>query len=440
MGKVICATKGPRHHLFGFHDLIAFNETGEKLLSIESEIINRPPISDEEFGVGYVLWEKQQFIELGKTYAMNYPQGARQQWIDNAHFIVNNKVGDHWGADIYDVAVGKKVKTIDSTCHILSLDKKIAYGINYSRLHRLGGYGYIGLPDKTINEEIPLNDGIFKTCIETNKTELIVSINEVADCDPTTSVRNGFHHYITHLVLSPDGQRIAFLHRFFLPDGGIRHRLMTIGINGENLRCIACGFLSHFDWKDSETIYIWGRLGNSIDSLRANPIMSNPIVAPILGIAKKLVRSVMRRSHSIDMSMLYIKDTDAKYVKPFALGIITADGHPMTCPTDRNYCICDTYPDSNKERCLFTYEFSSGIRRNIGIYRMSDELPDTTLFDQYSQGLDSKILSLFSPDLFSFTRSGLHCDLHPRWDVQGNMVAFDSIHEGSRQIYIYKIK
>ena len=115
MKQIIRATNGPKHHLFGFHDLVAFNQTGEKLLSLEVDVINRPPLPGEQFGVGYVLWEKQEFVRLGETCAMNYPQGARQQWIDNTHFIVNNRVGDHWGADIYNVGSGKKVKTIDST-------------------------------------------------------------------------------------------------------------------------------------------------------------------------------------------------------------------------------------------------------------------------------------------------------------------------------------
>lgn len=39
--KIIPATNGPKHHLFGFHDLVAFNQTGEKLLSLEADVINR---------------------------------------------------------------------------------------------------------------------------------------------------------------------------------------------------------------------------------------------------------------------------------------------------------------------------------------------------------------------------------------------------------------
>lgn len=60
----------------------------------------------------------------------------------------------------------EKSKTIDSTCHILSADKKKCFGINYARLHRLGGYGYIGIDDPYCNEETPEKDGIYVTDIK----------------------------------------------------------------------------------------------------------------------------------------------------------------------------------------------------------------------------------------------------------------------------------
>lgn len=431
------ATVGPKHHLFGFHDLVAFNQTGEKLLSLEAEVINRPPLPGEKFGVGYVLWKEQKFIKLGDTCAMNYPQGARQQWIDNNHFIVNNRVGDHWGADIYNVEIGEKIRTIDSACHILSKDKKKCFGINYARLHRLGGYGYIGLKDLFVDEETPEKDGIYVTNIDNNQTVLLVSIKDVSDCDKETSSHNGYHHYITHLVLSPNGERIAFLHRFFLSDGGLRTRLMTVGVDGTDLRCLAVGFLSHFDWHDDNSIFIWGRSGGSVDSIRSNPIFSTPLVKPFLGVVKLVARKILKHSKEMSMNFLLCEDTFPKSVIPIAQGVIMEDGHPMSCPVDRNLVVCDNYPDKlTKSRTLFFYDFIQNKRFDIGRFRMSDEQPVIDEFERFSYGVDREIMKMFSSEQFSFTRSGLHCDLHPRWDVNGTMVAFDSIHEGTRQIYI----
>ena len=437
--EIIKATSGPKHHLFGFHDIVAFNKSGDKILSVETDVINRPPLANEEFGVGYALWEEQRFIELGKTVALNYPQGARQRWLSDTEFIVNNRIGNHWGADIYDVTVGKKIGSIDNTAHCVTKDGKWAYGINYARLFRLGGYGYNGLPDKFISEAIPLKDGIYKTEIATNHSDLLVSIGDVAQCDAETSANNGSHHYVTHLLLSPNNKRIAFLHRFFLADGGIRTRLMTVGTDGSDLRCLAYGFLSHYDWRDENNIFIWGRAGSSIDVMRTNPLFSNPLVRPLLRGVKSLVRIVLGHSKSISKHFLMVGDTDDKSIIPFAEDILLEDGHPMCCPTNRNIMICDTYPHKETNtRTLFFYDFTKNAKNEIGEYYMGKEQVDMTLAEQFLAGIDESVLSFVSIEQMSFTRSGLHCDLHPRWDAYGKMVAFDSIHEGTRQIYIVK--
>lgn len=437
--EIVRATAGPKHHLFGFHDLIAFNQTGEKLLSLEADVINRPPLAGESFGVGYSLWEEKRFIRLGETTAMNYPQGARQQWLSNHEFIVNNKVGNNWGADIYDVNIGKRISSISSPAHCVTKDGEYAFGINYARLFRLGGYGYNGLEDITKDEVAPKKDGIFKTDLKKNHTELLISIEDVARIDPSTTSFNGFHHYVTHLCLSPDNKRIAFLHRFFLADGGIRTRLMTVGTNGEDCRCIACGFLSHFDWKDNKTLFIWGKAGGSIDSLRSNPLLSNRFIRPILGVVKSVIRNMSGKSLTSMKHFLMVRDSEQKNIHPFAIGVIDEDGHPMCSPTDRNIIICDTYPNRNtRKRTLFFYDFNENRRTDVGMFYMGNESVNRALENEYLKDLDPQIKNMVTPELLSFTRSGLHCDLHPRWDAQGTMIAFDSIHEGTRQIYIVK--
>ena len=94
-------TNGPKNHLFGFHDLLISNKAEKKYLCLEVDTINRPPLPDEKFVVGYV--ENGQFVKVGETTALNYPQGARQQWVGDTNlFTVNNRVGDKWAADLYD--------------------------------------------------------------------------------------------------------------------------------------------------------------------------------------------------------------------------------------------------------------------------------------------------------------------------------------------------
>ena len=435
-------TNGPKHHLFGFHDLLITNHAGDKLLSLEVDTINRPPLPGELFGVGYV--KDGHFVKVGDTTALNYPQGARQQWVaDTELFTVNNRVGDIWGSDLYDASTNQLVDRFEATTHMLSKDGKYAYGLDYARLTRLGGYGYTGLEDKCASEATPSTTGITKMDMQTKKVELLVSVRQVAECGGASSGVS--HHYLTHLCLNPSCTRVAFLHRYFMVDGGLMTRLMTIGTDGSELRCLAQGFLSHFDWKDDNTIYIFGRANSSLDALRNNPLLSNRLMAGPMKVAKKVAKFILRRGTSggnvnAGKYFMFITDSGQPKISPFAQGLITEDGHPMTNPICRDWCINDTYPDAEGIRTLMLYQFSTNQRLDLGTFKRLFEVPDMALKDTYFAGVDDKILNSISAEELAFTRSGLHCDLHPRWTRDGKTAVFDSIHEGSRQIYAVNVE
>ena len=135
------------------------------------------------------------------------------------------------------------------------------------------------------------------------------------------------------------------------------------------------------------------------------------------------------------MSFLMIEDSEAATSLPFAKDIIPTDGHPMTNPQNRDWCICDNYPNSDGYRDLFLYDFNNDLRVDLGCFRRIFDLPDMTMKNEYFAGVDAKILKSISEEDLAFTRSGLHCDLHPRWSSDGQWAVFDSIHEGTRQIY-----
>ena len=433
--NVIRITNGPKHHLFGFHDLIISNEADTKYLCVEADVINRPPIPDELFGVGYV--ENGDFVKLGDTTALNYPQGARQQWIPGTEcFTVNNRVGDVWGTDLYDASTNQLLDLYDATTHMISNDGLYAYGLDYARLYRLGGYGYAGIPDKGHLDPYPSDSGITVMDMRTKEIRTLVSVKQVAEFG-VSNISSAAHHYLTHLSLNPTSSRIAFLHRYFMPDGGLMTRLMTIGTDGSELRCLAQGFLSHYDWQDDSHIYIYGRSGSTVDAMRNNPIMSNPIIKCSLRLAKKVIKSVIGKQRGIvgGMSFLMVEDSMRANISAFAKELIPSDGHPMTHPNMRDWCVCDNYPDLEGCRDLFLFNLMQLKRIDIGRYRRLFETPDMSLKEIYFDGVDKKILASISEEQLAFTRSGFHCDLHPRWSANGKWAVFDSIHEGTRQIY-----
>ena len=437
--KIKRLTNGPKHHLFGFHDLLITNGTGDKCLSLEVDIMNRPPLPGELFGIGYV--KDGQYVKVGETTALNYPQGARQQWVsDTEVFRVNHRGGAVWGTDLYDASTNQLVERFEATTHMLSKDGRYAYGLDYARLFRLGGYGYSGIADKGAAVALPADSGISKMDMQTKKVEVLVSVSQVAEYG-SGSILGVSHHYLTHLCLNPSCTRVAFLHRYFMADGGLMTRLMTIGTDGTGLRCLAQGFLSHYDWKDDKTIYIFGRANSSLDALRNNPLLSNPLMVGPMKIAKKVAKFILHRGNgggkaNVGKYFMMITDTEQPIITPFAQEVITEDGHPMTNPINNDWCINDTYPNKDGIRTLMLYNFVTNQRIDLGTFKRLMDRPDMTLAEKYFTGVDSKILSSISQEELAFTRSGLHCDLHPRWSRNGQQAVFDSIHEGTRQIYV----
>ncbi len=84
--------------------------------------------------------------------------------------------------------------------------------------------------------------------------------------------------------------------------------------------------------------------------------------------------------------------------------IFSSDGHPQFAP-DQKKLITDTYPDRLRRQYLINYNIQSEKREYIAVIK--------------------------SPLKFS---GDVRCDLHPRWDRTGTLVAFDSSHTGKRAL------
>lgn len=438
--SIIRLTDSPKHHFFGFHDLTISSQASGTILALAVEQIERPPTPDDKAVICVINSDSDTpYREIATTSTYNFPQGARQQWISSTNqFIVNQRFNNSVISSIYDADTGEKLNQIDQSTHIISKDGNISYGIDYGRLHRLGGYGYVGVTDANPNESAPSNNGIYATDIRTNKTVLILSIADVVANNEKARKANS-HHFFTHLSLNPSGNRIAFLHRYRLPDGGEDTCLMTVGTDGNNCRLLAQGFLSHFDWKDDQSIIIWGRKNNSISDIRNNSLMKNGLAQALLKKIKGTLRPFLNASPLMQCSFLLVTDESNPEVKKIALRILESDGHPMLNPKNRDWLIIDNYPNSLGIRDLMLYNLPTNRKIDIGNFKMSNQKPTRETIQQIEKHIKDYITVNFDAEQYAFTRSGLHCDLHPRWFADGKKVAFDSIHEGTRQIYMANV-
>lgn len=441
-------TAGPKHHLFGFHDLVQTNAKGDLALSLEVDNISHPPLPGETCLSGVVSSCGGEFMPVHKTHTWNYPQGARQQWIGESDLFTCNDRDDK-GSLISHICDGRhrEVKeTLPFPVHCLAGNQ--AFFFNYDRIHSVGGYGYKPMqkcPTKKLKEDLPNDDGLFVGDIYSKKHHLLVSISDIASCGEKGPVKTGYPHYVTHALLNPAGTRIAFLHRYRVVDGGETTRLMTIGVDGHGLRCLGKGFLSHFTWISNDELLIWGENQYALCAFRELPYLRIPGVLQGMLLAKKLMRGMrgLRKSSIANSNIiqrkafLKIKDDDSGVVDKIALGVLKEDGHPMSRPGELTFLINDTYPDSNGDRTLMFYDVVNNKRTDIGKYRMIFESPNCENFDldAAKSSMDRRVLKKSNLKDFLFYRSGYHCDLHPRWSANGKIAFFDSIHEGSRQIY-----
>jgi len=116
---------------------------------------------------------------------------------------------------------------------------------------------------------------------------------------------------------------------------------------------------------------------------------------------------ILVSSTIIDNSMQFVSFRDRSYhFTPFGNGMFPNDGHACFSP-DYKWIVCDTYPNNEQRMSkLMLYSLEDQVMYSLGEYHAP--LPFT---------------------------GDIRCDLHPRWSHDGNRITFDSIHEGSRQIY-----
>lgn len=103
-----------------------------------------------------------------------------------------------------------------------------------------------------------------------------------------------------------------------------------------------------------------------------------------------------------------VKDGENEYRRVGAATLIE-DGHCSYSP-DGRWLLVDTYPDDT--RCMTL---------KILLWEKEQEF----------------VLGRFySPARYT---EQIRCDLHPRWNRRGDSVCFDSVHEGSRQVYVMDV-
>lgn len=381
---VLRLTSGEKQHWFGYYDKFQIDPSGRYALVMQVDTFQRSPTENDTVKIGLLdLEQENHWTQIGTSTAWGWQQGCMLQWIPGSdeEVIWNDREGDHFVSRIFNTKTGK-MRTLPKPVYALSPDGTFAVGTEFSRIQNMRpGYGYPGIADMYEKDKAPSAIGVYNMDLKTGASKLIISIASIAAIPNKDGlIPDRYFHYFNHLLVSPDGKRLIFLHRFRdkkpVPGssgGGFITRMFTANVDGTDVFMLdPSGNTSHFIWKGSDHVTMW----------------TEPEGHPA--------------------AFYEFQDHTGEF-QVIGKEAMTVNGHNTYVPhTNSEWILNDTYPDkADRLQTLYLYHVPTNRKVILGKF--------------------------YEPPQF---RGEWRCDLHPRISRDGRRVFFDSTHEGDkRQLY-----
>ena len=313
---------------FGYYDKSPINMTNEYIV-FQSTNIDTKNIPDNNIPVDIVIYDvvNENYEKISTSNTYNWQQGAKLMWIDKYKFIYNDfdYVRNKYISKIFDIKL-KKNSVIDYPIYDCYEDE-FAIGLNFERLNIVRAdysYSNMGLDIDWSNNY----DGLYLIDLKRNSSKLIVTIESIVKLNFKESMK-GAKHQFNHVMISPDGRRMMFMHRWFLNDGRRYDTLYVSNVDGTDIRVVADNdMVSHCFWYDDKHIFAY---------LRDASIGDKYYMINIDSLKKELVG----------------KDIIDKF----------GDGHPNI---SGNKIIFDTYPDKSRMKSLYLYNYDDKNLEKLG--------------------------------------------------------------------------
>ena len=369
---------GPRHHFYGYYGINPWDRAIRGHLALETRVHDRRPDVGDRASVGLVDRHTGAFTPFAVTSAFNLQQGSMMHWIDagfGEEFTHNDWSGGRLVSRVIDPRT-RAVRTIDGAIAAVSPDQAIAIGLNYARMaHCRPVVGYANSLDLSALPDAPSDDGLWRLNLRSGASRLVLSIADAIEASGDPEVR-GRRAWFNHVLFNPDGSRLLFFCRVTQPSNRFASSLWTVDPDGSNLHC-------QIPFGHRVSHFAWRDTRHIL------------ISTDVLG------------------QMGFAECTDGRRdLAPVGQGILPADGHACYSP-DRRWIVTDTsarHRGRDVVRELMLYSPREQVKVYLGTYRADAQ---------------------FVGDI--------RCDLHPRWSPDGQAITFDSVHEGTRQIYVVDV-
>ncbi len=317
-----------RESFFGYYDKSPINIKNNFILfNSVKHSTNNIPAKDTSIDIVLHDIENNVYKVIDTTTTYNWQQGAKAMWINNQEFIFNSfdEIKTKYCSKIYNTD-GKYIRSISFPIYDTYKDQ-YALSLNFDRLNILRpDYGYRN-NDLSIDWLNNRDDGIYYIDLKSNTHTLLISIQDIIDIHEKESM-NGAKHKVNHIMISPDGSKFMFLHRWFVGDRKF-DSLIVADIDGKNLKCISDDdMVSHCFWYGNDKIF-----------------------------------SFLRDEIYGDKYYMLDIETSEKII--IGEGIIDSfgDGHPNIFGND---VIFDTYPNKARMKELYKYNLENNSLEKLG--------------------------------------------------------------------------
>ena len=389
IGKARALTSGPKEHfLASYFGINSWSSDFRYVLALETDVNGRLSRENEPCTIGVIdTQDGNKFIPVAETRAWNFQEAAMGHWLPwGKDMIAFNDYRDGKFVAVVMNWKTKEERVVPHPIAAVSPDGRKAISLNYARIRLTRpGYGYAGKgQDPLVGSAWPDDDGLWLVDLVTGDAKLVVPVSAVRGRAPEVGPNGLF--YFCHTVFSRDGERVFWLARgidWYDPvketAGPWSTTAFTCRTDGSDIRACFGGREwggSHFSWLDGKTMAV--------------------TVYP-----KEYPRTCWHVTFTVG--------EEDRMPHRLAPGLLDWDGHCTWSP-DGKWMSTEGYYDATR-------------LRNWVLMRREDEAT-------------VPVGSFAVPEAYS---GDWRCDLHARWRPDGRQLGFNSVHEGSRQIYVIEL-
>ncbi|MDE0312568.1 MAG: hypothetical protein OXI52_09915 [Caldilineaceae bacterium] len=368
-------TQGPKHHFFGYYGICPWNSTGQYHLCLQSDFHDRPPAAGDTAVVGLVDMETGKFEGVAETQAWNLQQGSMLHWLPTAP---DRQI-------TYNAREDDRFVGIVQDIH--SGHKRILpYPISAMTRHGRQALGLNYARLKSLRPVVGYAGLPDPFADQNHPTEdgLYTMNTQTGEARVLVSYEEARDFLSDYEEVQ--ARKIWFNHSIINRDDTrvafvVRYRDETREIKHTILLSASM---------DGGDLRIVTDLGASHFDWLTNELIFGWVT--------------MKEGQKYYL----INDRTLEYeeVRP---DILTKNGH-CSFTRDGSWLLTDEYPDAKSLQALLLWHMAE--ERLVVLGRFHSPLP---------------------------FRGEIRCDLHPRWSRDERHVSFDSIHDGSRQIYVVDV-